>query len=228
MRRAHHLAETAQKTWAALLYHGYKWGTIDTMLWGGEMRRGLLMMAALLLTSPATAETLSWEGVGPIRLGMDVKAAEKALKTKLLPRQPPFEDDQCYLTWRADGKEPDLAYVLEHGRITVIQVYDSDGKAPDVADAHGLGIGSAEDAILSAYGPVKKSLGFYYRGENDAVDAKAEQDSKNAKGEDSPEYEVEVESPDHERSILFTTKAGKIIHLSLGMKPMVLEPEPCQ
>jgi len=192
------------------------------------MQRALLMMSALLLTTPASAETLSWEGVGPVRLGMDVKAAEKALKTKLMPRQLPFEDDQCYLTWRADGRDPGLAYVLEHGRITVIQVYPSDGKTPEVADTHGLGIGAAEDAIQAAYGKVKKGLGPYDRGESDAADAKAGQDSKDTKSDYSPEYELEAESPDHKRSILFTTKAGKVIRLSTGMKPMVLDPEPCQ
>jgi hypothetical protein len=201
---------------------------IDTMPRGGEMRCGLLMISALLLTAPATAETLSWEGVGPVRLGMDVKAAEQALKAKLLPRQLPFEDDQCYLTWRADGQDPGLAYVLEDGRITVIQVYDADGKAPDVADAHGLGIGSAEDAIQAAYGKLKKNPGPYDRGESDAADTKAGHDSKNAKSDYSPEYGLEAESPDRKRSILFTTKAGKVIHLSMGMKPMVLDPEPCQ
>lgn len=186
------------------------------------------MLSALLLTTPAFAETLSWDGVGPVRLGMNVKAAEQALKTKLLPRQLPFEDDQCYVTWRADGQDPGLGYVIEKGRIAVIQIYDSDGKTPEVADTHGLGIGAAEDAIQAAYGEVKKSLGFYYRGESDAADAKAGQDSKDAKSEYSPEYELEAESADHKRSILFTTQAGKVIRLSTGLKPMVLEPEPCQ
>jgi len=192
------------------------------------MRRALLMMLALLLTMPAAAQTLSWDGVGPVRLGMNVKAAEKALKTKLGPRQLPFEDDQCYLTWRADGRAPGLAYVLEHGKITVIQVYAPDGKAPEVADTHGLGIGSAERDIQASYGQVKKDLGFYYRGESDAVDAKAGQDSRVAGSDSAPEYEHEVESSDHKRSILFTTQAGKVIRLTTGLKPMVLEPEPCQ
>jgi hypothetical protein len=196
---------------------------------GERMRRRLLLMSALLLTTPAIAETLSWEGVGPVRLGMDVKAAEKALKTKLAPRQLPFEDDQCYLTWRADGLDPGIAYVLEHGKIAVIQVYGSDGKTPGVADTHGLGIGATEDAIQPAYGNVKKGLGFYDRGNDEAeADAKAEQDSSNAKNGYSPEYDHEAESPDHKRSILFTTQAGKVIRLSTGLKPMVLQPEPCQ
>lgn len=193
------------------------------------MRRGMLMMSAfLVLTTPASAEILSWEGVGPARLGMDVKAAERALKTKLLPRQPPFEDDRCYVTWRADGQDPGLGYVIENGRISVIQIYSSDGKAPQVADTHGLGIGATEDAIRGAYGQVKKSPGFYDRGGSDPADAKAEQGSKDTASDYSPEYVLEVESSDHKRSIVFATQAGKVISLSMGLKPMVLEPEPCQ
>jgi hypothetical protein len=188
----------------------------------------LMMSAVLLLTTPAAAETLSWEGVGPIRLGMGVKAAEQALKTKLFPRQAPFEDDQCYVTWRADGLGPSLGYVIERGKIAVIQIYSSDGKAPQVADTHGLGIGATEEAIRAAYGKVKKSLGFYDRGGDDPADAKAEQDSKAPASDYSPEYVLEVESSDRKRAILFTTQAGKVIRVSTGMKPMVLEPEPCQ
>ncbi|TYL89263.1 hypothetical protein FXB40_35735 [Bradyrhizobium rifense] len=192
------------------------------------MRRALLMTSALLLATPASAEILSWDGVGPVRLGMNVKAAEQALKTKLLPRQLPFEDDQCYVTWRADGQDPGLGYVIEHGKVTVIQVYSSDGKAPHVADTHGLEIGAAEGAIEGAYGQVTKSLGFYDRGGNDVADTNAEHDPKDAKSDYSPEYQLEVESPDHKRSILFTAQAGKVIRLSTGLRPTVLEPEPCQ
>ena len=50
----------------------------------------------------------------------------------------------------------------------MIKVYSSDGKESEVADTHGLGIGATEDAIRDAYGQVKKSLGFYDRGESDS------------------------------------------------------------
>jgi hypothetical protein len=75
---------------------------------------------------------------------------------------------------------------------------------------------------------VKKSLGFYDRGGDDPADAKAEQDSKAPASDYLPEYVLEVESSDRKRAILFTTQAGKVIRVSTGMKPMVLEPEPCQ
>ena len=47
------------------------------------MLRALLMTSALLLATPASAEILSGDGVGPVRLGMNVKAAEQALKDKV-------------------------------------------------------------------------------------------------------------------------------------------------
>src|SRR5262249_18812218 len=88
------------------------------------------------------AEVLSWQGVGPVQLGMTVKAAERALGTKLAPRDLTFTSDACYVTGRADKVDPGIGYVIEDGKITVIHVFSSDGQVPDVLDERSMGIGS--------------------------------------------------------------------------------------
>lgn len=185
----------------------------------GGMRRIIFLAAtvAATMSTSANCQSLSWQGVGPVQLGMTVKAAEGALKAKLRPRDLPFNDERCYETWRADGKDPGVGYVVEEGKITVIQVYVSDGKTTDVTDTHGIGIGADESDIHRAYGQVKKSLGFYDRG------GPGENDGPNY----APEYWIEAETPDHKRSILFITRANKVTSISTGLKPMVLDPEPC-
>jgi hypothetical protein len=185
---------------------------------GYEMRSlSFLISAALMLVTPARAtEVLSWQGVGPVQLGMTVQEAERALRTKLEPRSDVYISDQCYETWRADKKDPGIGYVVEDGKITVIQVYSPDGQTPDVTDRHRLGIGGTEDGIRRAYGQAKKSLGPFDQGEPPKNDPAY-----------VPEFWIEAESPDNMRTILFITRAGQITSMATGFKPMVLDAEPC-
>jgi hypothetical protein len=195
------------------------------------MRRVLFVISAtFMLVTSARADVLSFQGVGPVQLGMTVKDAERALGTKLEARSDVYISDACYETWRADKKDPGIGYVVEDGKITVIQVYSSDGQMPDVTDKHRLGIGGTEDNIRRAYGPVKKSLGFYDRGEPEPDPAKPQrgEDTKTSATEYVPEFWIEAESSDNKRTILFITRAGKITSMATGFKPMVLDPEPCR
>jgi hypothetical protein len=181
------------------------------------MRRlSFLIFSTLLLATPARADVLSWQRVGPVQLGMSVKGAESALGTKLEPRSIVYTSDACYQTSRADKKDTGITYVVEDGKITVINVFTSDGRTPDVVDQHRLGIGAAEDGIRRAYGRINRRLGFYDRGKPPENDS-----------EYVPEFWIEAGSPDNKRAILFITRAGKITSMTTGFKPMVLAPERC-
>jgi len=181
------------------------------------MQRVLFVISAtVMLVTPACAEILSFQGVGPVQLGMTVEDAERAIGTKLEPRGPAYTSDACYQTLRADKKDPGITYVVEDGRITVINVFSSDGQTPDVIDKHRVGIGATEDDIRRGYGQVKKKLGFYDRGEPPENDPAY-----------VPEFWIEADSPDKKRTILFITRAAKITSMATGFKPMLLNPEPC-
>jgi hypothetical protein len=169
-----------------------------------------------MFVTPTRADVLSFQGVGAVQLGMTVKAAERALGTKLEPRGPAYTSDACYQTLRADKKDTGITYVVEDGRITVISVFSSDGQTPDVLDKHRVGIGATEDDIMRAYARAKKRLGFYDRGEPPENDPAY-----------VPEFWIEAQSPDNKRTILFVTRAGRITSMATGLKPMVLDPEPC-
>jgi hypothetical protein len=199
----------------------------DTL--GSCVRSLWFVIAALAIyVAPANAQTLSWEGVGPVTLGMNVKAAERALGVKLQARGLAYTSDECYETWRADGKDPAIGYVVENGKIAVINIFDRE-RQPNVIDTHGLGIGATEDEIRRAYGQVKKTPGPYDRDqpENNAAKPQAGQDTKASETEYVPEFWIEVESPDHKRAILFNTKGKKVTWMSTGFKPSVLSAEHC-
>jgi hypothetical protein len=185
--------------------------------------------ALVFLATPANAQVISWQGVGPVQLGMTVKAAERALKAKLKPRGLPYNYEECYETWRADGKEPAIGYVVENGKIAVINIFDPNGQVGNVTDTHGLGIGATEDDIRRAYGQVKKTPGPYDRDESESDAAKPQtgQDTKASETDYVPEFWIEVEGPDHKRAILFNTKASKVTWMSTGFKPSVLSAEHC-
>lgn len=72
--------------------------------------RGLsfLILATVMRVTSACAGVLSWQGVGPVQLEVTVKAAERALRTKLEPRSPVYISDECYQTARADKKDPGI------------------------------------------------------------------------------------------------------------------------
>jgi hypothetical protein len=147
----------------------------------------------------------------------------------LKPRGLPYNYEECYETWRADEKDPAIGYVVENGKIAVINIFDPEGHVPNVTDTHGLGIGATEDDIRRAYELVKKTPGPYDRGEpeSDAAKPQAGQDTKTSETEYAPEFWMEVESPDQKRAILFNTKGSKVTWMSTGFKPSVLSAEHC-
>jgi len=195
------------------------------------MRFQVLMASAMAMMSmAASAETLSWQGVGPVRLGMTVKEAERALKAKLAPVALPFSKE-CYVTGRADGKDEALSYVIVNARIVVMTVFLPDYRQPDpnIVDANGIGVGSTEADIRRGYEEVKKELAPDFRETEEELAEAAKERARHGitEPEPSPQYRIIAESPDHRRAIIFQTENEKVLHLRLGLKPEVMSSEDC-
>src|ERR1700743_865120 len=129
------------------------------------MRLWLFAMGAIVLTPiSASAQFLSWRGVGPVELGMTVQEAERALNAKLGSVDAPFSKD-CYVTGRADGNEKALSYAVIDGRITVMSVFLPNEQRPDpnIVDGSGIGVGSTEVDIRRVYGKIRKELAPAFR-----------------------------------------------------------------
>src|SRR5579871_907045 len=75
-----------------------------------------------ILSAPASAQVLSWQGVGSVRLGMTVAEAERALNAKLGRVDLPFSEEGD-VTRRADREDEALYYVIEKGRIVPMTVF---------------------------------------------------------------------------------------------------------
>jgi len=106
----------------------------------------------------ASADVLRVDGLGTVRLGISLARAERALGSRLgrMPAANGGADapsEPCWLATRADGRDPGIAYMVERGMITRIDVYvPRAGATPPVKTAKGIGIGSPEGDIQRAYG----------------------------------------------------------------------------
>jgi hypothetical protein len=195
------------------------------------MRREVLMASTMAMISmSANAQVLSWQGVGPVRLGMTVAQAERALNAKLAPVALPFSKE-CYVTGRADGKDKALSYVIENAKIVVMTVFLSDYKQPNpnIVDANGIGVGSTEADIRRGYEKVKKELAPDFRESEEELAQAAKERARHGitEPEPSPHYWIIAESPDHRRAIVFETQDEKVLHLRTGLKPHVMSSEDC-
>lgn len=102
----------------------------------------VLFLAGAAPAPPA----MTFQGVGPAKLGMSERALARALGGKLSEPQD-FEDQGCHQAPR-DGGPPDLVYMIEDGLLTRIDVW---AESPIKTDA-GIGIGSTETEVRAAYG----------------------------------------------------------------------------
>jgi hypothetical protein len=194
------------------------------------MRMGTVTAGAMILLSiSAHAQSLSLQGLGPVRLGMTVAEAEHALHAKLGPLDLPSKE--CYVTRRADGRDEALSYVVVNGKIEVMFVFlpSEEVPAPNILDGNGLGVGSTEDDVIRTYGKVQKELAPDYRQSKESLAADAKERAKHGinEPEPSPEYWITVEGADHKRAIVFTTRDQKVLSFEIGLKPEIFSSEHC-
>jgi hypothetical protein len=110
----------------------------------------MAVMAAPALSAEAI---LTPKGLGPVAIGMTPSLAEAALATKLTPREA-SEKERCWSTWRADGKDSGVSYMVVDGKIARIDIaIGSDGLPPPIDTEEAVGIDSSGETIILKYGP---------------------------------------------------------------------------
>jgi len=130
--------------------------------------RVVVVMSVLAMTTPAAAQqpVLENSGIGKVRIGMDIKEAERTLGVHLRSLVPGYGQG-CWLAGRADGIDPGLSYMVENGVVTRIDVVTPpDGPAPAISTAKGIGIGSTRAEVELKYGSNGSSAPAPY-GHND-------------------------------------------------------------
>ena len=124
----------------------------------------LVALGALLASTVGNAadQLLTFEGLGPVRLGMTLAQAEQALGTKLKSVHPNMPDS-CWFGNRADGVDAPISYWIENGKIARIDIDhsawpSSERLVPQVATEQGVRIDMVTADVQKAYGSrLKKS-----------------------------------------------------------------------
>jgi hypothetical protein len=187
------------------------------------------MVTSAVLTAPAAAQVFSFDGAGPVRLGMTVAAAERALDAKLGTVELPFSEE-CWITSRADGKDKSILYVIENGKIVRIDFFPEAGGPQDLKTTAGIGIDSTEDDIRRAYGDIRVSCAPYYDCSEEARSeaAKARAEHGNTEPEPPPHFSVRIDTGNHDRGIIFDTEYSKVTSFMTGFKSAIEEMEICR
>jgi len=194
------------------------------------MRAGLLLSIAIsaFSTVPAAAQVFSFEGAGPVQLGMTVEAAEHALGAKFEPIGLPFSEE-CWITSRADGKDQSIQYIIENGKIVRIDFFAENGGPPYLKTTKGIGIGSTEDDIRDAYEDILVSCAPYFQCDEESKIEDANAGTEHGSTEpEPPHFSVRVDSPNHDRGIIFDTQYGKVTAFITGFKSAIEEMEICR
>ena len=123
------------------------------------IRTTALILGLLSTSANAAEQILRPDGLGPVRIGMTVSQAERALGAKMKSRGARYASgsESCWYTQRADHVDPLVSYMVWFGKIVRIDISQfEDGKSersvPPVASEKGIRIGDTEEQIKSAYG----------------------------------------------------------------------------
>ena len=158
------------------------------------MRAGLPIALLLVAASPPP-RVLEPHGLGPVRIGMTIAAAEHALGARL-----DVDGGECSGAVRRDGRDKQIIYMVEGGRITRIDI-----NTPLVRTARGVGLGSTIAQVRKAYGATFRSHPNLYTALPD----------------------LEVRRPGSRFGLIFETDHGRVIAMRGGKYPSVAYSEFC-
>ncbi len=163
----------------------------------------LVAAGAILSGAPATATTLSPDGLGRVKIGMTARQAERALGAKLNLTADEDPSGVCLRGSRADGVDPGIIYMALEGTIRRIDVELA--MEPSVVTTEGIGRGATPGAVRSTYGA---------RAKHD--------DSDGAGGDDQV-----VDSSGRHRGVKFAFEDGKLTWMMAGEYPALSFSEGC-
>jgi hypothetical protein len=196
--------------------------------------RILVSMTLMIIVQivPANARPLvSFDGVGPVSIGMSVKAIERALGAKLDPVDKLVFSEDCYIAGRFDKLDPGIQYTIRDGRLTRIDVWQLRDVTvpPDAATSEGIGINSAEADVKRIYG---KQLAItrapYSDEESEAAAAEVRKRLGDTAADTPPEYWLQLDGPKDGRGIVFNTQDGKVTGIRIGQHHDINALEICQ
>jgi hypothetical protein len=186
-----------------------------------SLRRALVIAAIGGIGSvhAASPQIMTFDGVGPVRLGMSVAEVEHALGSRLDPVDKQIYSDECFVTQRADKSEPEIRYAIVKGRLALIDVWRH-----EVATSEGIGVGSLASDVLRTYGGKIVMTPAPYFDEGCEIRAA----DQNAPRPSAEECSMHLDANDHRRGMIFSTKGDRVTALHVGLIDALNTEEICQ
>ena len=100
------------------------------------------------------------EGYGPVRVGMTIAQAERALSAPLVPADDSSPADGCWHVKPARGHQG-VQFMVQQGRISRASLW---GDPSPIRTVRGVGIGDPEAKVRRLYGPHLRSEPHAYDG----------------------------------------------------------------
>jgi hypothetical protein len=167
----------------------------------------LLALCGCTAAEQPSPTILTPSGLCVVRLGMSVTEVQTALGAQLAPMAPGSEA-ACWMTRRADGRAPQVFYMVQNDTITRIDINTaaSAGTPADVKTAAGIGVGATEADVAQAYGKSAKVMPSKY---------------------DAHGHTITVEPGAGKSALVFEASDGKVTTFRAGLHPAVDYVEGC-
>ncbi|MDR3528352.1 MAG: hypothetical protein P4L57_13850 [Rhizomicrobium sp.] len=168
------------------------------------MKAGLVLAFLVVSGGIALADdpapVFSADGYANIKIGMTPDQLERAVRQKLTFN--PFANHGCSLFTTPQMELVGLSFVVDRKILVRINVdyFSASSKPRSIKTAAGVGLGSSEEELLSAYGSaavVKPNPG------------------------DPSWHTVTIESPDHSNGLIFETDGKKVTSMRAGSYPAI-------
>ena len=125
----------------------------------------LLFIFILLFSIQAEAkfapQKISWESLGEIKIGMNVKEVEKVLAQKIHSDVTKKPNEQCYIGSPKDSVSG-VYFIITHWKLAAFGLNETSPK--NILTPEGLGISTPQNKILSFYPKAKVEDQPYYPG----------------------------------------------------------------
>jgi hypothetical protein len=115
--------------------------------------------ALLAINLRSKQQVLTFDGLGPVRIGMTVPEAETALGAKLAPldKTNGIDTEGCWTTGRADNTDRGISYMIWDGKIVRIYIFLSQREGepdviPSVSTENGVRLTTSVEDVKKAYG----------------------------------------------------------------------------
>jgi len=168
------------------------------------MKRAIVVAAVLAAMLPALAQdaptVLTEDGLGSLKIGMDIDQMERVLHTRITYN--PYQNHGCSLVTTKEMEPRGISLMIEAKHLSRIGIdfYGTDPRPLTIKTDNGIGLRSTEAEVLAAYGARARVV---------------------PNAADPTWHTIYVESPDRTKGVVFETNGHTVKSMRAGANPAI-------